>query len=254
MNTESFIKAFIRFRCRRGSLKNIYSDNGSNLVGANELRLTVNKWNSCSKLSSFFLLNSIEWVFNPPTASNFGGVWESLIGVFRRVFNSLSLSIKSFSLDSLATLFAEIEGILNSRPITKCSDDPLDSAPLTPNSIILLNGTDFKPLASSSARDYYLSRWKYVHHISDLFWKKWIKLYLPSLKIRHKWHTVERDLKVGDLVLVMDMSMPRSLWPLALVQEVKLSRDCHVRSATVKTRSSVFVRPVNKLVLLEGSD
>ena len=77
--------------------------------------------------------------------------------------------------------------------------------------------------------------------------------YLPELQRRTKWRGEQRDLCIGDLVLVVDEMCPRGLWPLALVLEVQVGRDGHVRSARLKSRSAIMVRPITKLVLLESS-
>ena len=55
-----------------------------------------------------------------------------------------------------------------------------------------------------------------------------------------------------DIVLVMDESMPRGLWPLARVVEPKIGRDGLVRSVLLQTKSAQLVRPITKIVMLEG--
>ena len=69
---------------------------------------------------------------------------------------------------------------------------------------------------------------------------------------RHKWLEVKPNLQVGSLVLIMDEKVPRGAWPLGLVLETNVGRDGLVRSARLKTKTSVLVRPISKLVLLEG--
>lgn len=79
MDTDSCINAIRRFMSRYGVPKFIRSDNGTNLVGAErELREQIQKFSE-TKLDNFMLDNNIDWEFNPPAASNFGGVWERLI-------------------------------------------------------------------------------------------------------------------------------------------------------------------------------
>ena len=69
-----------------------------------------------------------------------------------------------------------------------------------------------------------------------------------------KVHKVQGNLAINDIVLLMDESLPRSVWPLGRVLEVYYNqRDGLVRSAKVKTRSTELVRPINKIVLLESS-
>jgi hypothetical protein len=100
----------------------------------------------------------------------------------------------------------------------------------------------------------YGKRWRYVQYLSDLFWKKWLREYLPELQRRMKWVKKQRNLKVGDLVLIVEEGLPRCLWPLGLVVEIKEGRDGLVRSAVLKTRATRLVRPISKIVLLETDD
>ena len=53
-------------------------------------------------------------------------------------------------------------------------------------------------------------------------------------------------------MLVVDEASPRGSWPLGLVEETKTGRDGLVRSAKIRCRTGQYVRPITKLVLLEG--
>ena len=90
-----------------------------------------------------------------------------------------------------------------------------------------------------------------VQHLLDLFWKQWLKQYLPELQHRVKWLKKCRNFKVGDLVLLCDENTPRGVWPMAIVTSVNVSKDGLVRTVTVRTKASSFTRPVTKLVSLE---
>ena len=52
-----------------------------------------------------------------------GGIWERIIRSVRKVHNAL-LKNRSPNDEGLSTLMCEVEAILNSRPLTKVSDDP----------------------------------------------------------------------------------------------------------------------------------
>jgi len=66
-----------------------------------------------------------------------GGLWERMVRTIKRVLNAIT-EPKSLYDDVLETLLCEVESIVNSRPITKLSNDPLDPSPLTPNHLLLL--------------------------------------------------------------------------------------------------------------------
>ena len=64
-----------------------------------------------------------------------------------------------------------------------------------------------------------------------------------------------RNLEVGDVVLILNESTPRSSWPLGRILDIYHNmQDGLVRSVKLKTSTSVIIRPVDKLVLLEAAD
>jgi len=94
--------------------------------------------------------------------------------------------------------------------------------------------------------DEYRRFWRAVQLLADLFWRRWTKEYLPLLQRRQKWLQPQRNLKVGDLVLVCDEH--------AIVEETFPDRDGTVRRVRVRTASTEYLRDVRKLCLLEASD
>lgn len=108
------------------------SDNGTNFIGGNkELSSAISQWN-VQKIHGFFLQKHIKWIFNPPSGSHHGGLWEHCIRTVRKVLNAV-LKEQALDYEGLSTLMCEVEAIVNSRLITKSSDDPKDCEALTPN-------------------------------------------------------------------------------------------------------------------------
>ena len=118
LTTDSFLHALTRFIARRGRPQLIRCDNGTNFVSAEkELKKSIDQWNT-KYLEESLLQKNISWKFNPPGASHHGGVWERQIRTIRKVLGALTNEqIIRFSDESLATLFCEIEYILNNRPL-----------------------------------------------------------------------------------------------------------------------------------------
>ena len=122
METDSFIQALRRFIARRGVVTSIRSDNGGNFVGAErELKRALSELDH-EKIRGFLQSHGadwIEWERNPPAASHMGGIWERQIRSVRGVLSSL-MKTHGHILDdeSLRTLLAEAEAIVNSRPLT----------------------------------------------------------------------------------------------------------------------------------------
>ena len=170
----------------------------------------------------------------------------------RKVFSAL---IKEQTMDDegISTLLCEVESIVNGRPITKVrrpersrSVNPQPSTTVTPWISSIPPGR-FSRSDNSSVR-----RWRPVQYLSDLFWRRWLREYLSSLQQRQKWNELQRNVEVNDIVLVLDDKAPRCSWPFGRVLEVHTNKkDGLVRSAKIKTITSVMVRPISKLILLE---
>ncbi|XP_028411636.1 uncharacterized protein LOC114534738 [Dendronephthya gigantea] len=252
LDTDSFIDALRRFVARRGQPMEIRSDNGGNFVkGERVLRQAIDEWNQ-EQIHDFLLQRNVKWTFNPPAGSHFGGVWERCIRTVRKVMKAL-MTEQVLHDESLNTLFCEVESVVNSRPITKLSDDPRDEEPLTPNHLLLLRHQPALPPGVFGKEDNQnRRRWRQVQYLCNLFWRRWVREYLPLLQKRQKWNASKRNVAVNDIVMVLDDSKPRGVWPLARVLEVyRNKRDGLVRSVKLKTSSNELVRPVDKIVLLE---
>ncbi|XP_060555752.1 uncharacterized protein LOC132716484 [Ruditapes philippinarum] len=253
LSTDSFIAALQRFISRRGLPEKVYSDNGTNLVSGDcELRKSLREWNQ-SEIGQFMLQREIEWNFNPPSASHMGGIWERMIRSTRAILRSL-VKEQLLTDEQLLTVVTEVEKILNDRPITRVSDDPKDPPVLTPSMILLLKSNTCIPRGIFRKEDTYAKRrWRQAQYLADIFWKRWIREYIPTLQSRQKWLRPQRDIREGDIVLVAQENIPRGQWPLGRVVSINVGRDGHTRSCVVKTSMSQFIRPITKLCLLECS-
>ena len=248
MTTDSFINVLRRFIGRRGQVKTIMSDHGTNMIGVRkEIRNCFQEVNS-SKVERELMKLGVDWKFNPPGASHFGGVWERMIGVFRRVFECIRSS-QILDDDSLATLFCEVEAIINSRPLCPLTSDVNDSRAITPN-MLLTMGSCPEALDGIEAENCLRKRWRQVQHLAEQFWIRWRKEYLTTLQTRQKWRREKRNVQVGDIVLMVCENSPRCHWPLAIVEETMHSNDGFVRRVKLRANGKIYERPIWKLVLL----
>ena len=98
---------------------------------------------------------------------------------------------------------------------------PRDMEAFTPNHLLLLrSGPSAPPGLFSKDEIYSRRRWRQVQYLADIFWRRWIKEYLPSLQERQKWNRPRRNFAVDDIVLVADPSCPRSCWPIGRILDV----------------------------------
>ena len=254
LTADSFLAAFQRFVSRRGMPEVVHSDNGRNLVsGDRELKRCLSDWNH-SKIGRHMVKREIEWHFNPPSASHMGGLWERLLRSTRTILKSL-IKEQLLNDEQLLTLMTETENILNSRPITHVSRDPDDPLPLTPNMLLMMKSETHIPYRICENENSPTRKlWRQIQYLVNVFWRRWVREYLPTLQRRQKWQRSTRDLRVGDVVLLAHEKVSRGQWPLGVVEDVKTGRDGHVRSCVVKTKDSKAVKPITKLCLLEGSN
>ena len=243
--------ALFRFVARRGTPVSIYSDNGSNFVGAHAL---LRKWLSDLNqraISDRLLPRGIQWHFNPPYASHRGGVWERLIRSFRKVLNAICTE-QTPTDETLLTVFTEVERILNNRPIIPLSSDDVDSVALCPNDLLIRkNNTGVEGAGNFSDR--FRANWKQAQYLAGMFWKRWRAEYLPLLQLRQRWISRFRNFKEGDVVLVASENIPKSIWPLGFVVSAHVDPDGLVRTVSVRTKDGVIIRDIRKLCLLEGA-
>ena len=149
--------------------------------------------------------------------------------------------------EGLRTFLVEVEKILNDRPITPVSSDPQDLEALTPNHILLLHRNSSSPPDKFEESDRFKARWKHVQVLSNEFWQRWTKEYLPTLQERQKWLHPKPNFKVEDLVLMVDKNTPHGQWPKALVEQVFPDSEGMVRQVVVRTADGVYRRDVRKL-------
>ncbi|XP_062704409.1 uncharacterized protein LOC109433030 [Aedes albopictus] len=251
LSTDSCIMAIRNFIARRGQPRKIYSDRGTNFVGANRelqnLQTTVNH----DEIMREFTTTETEWVFNPPLAPHMGGSWERLI---RTVKNNLSAvcSTKALTDEVLRNLLIEIENVVNCRPLTHVPVDDDSGPALTPNHFLVGSSNGTKPLVNIDDSGYALKQNMCTSQIlANTFWKRWVTDYLPEITRRSKWFQSTRPIATGDIVVIVDPKLPRNCWPKGRVISTKEGRDSQIRSATVQTISGVYERPVAKLAILD---
>ena len=194
---------------------------------------------------------NVTWHFRPPSASHWGGIWERMIGIVRRIMPAM-LSSTRLTDEILETVFCEVESMINGRPLTKLNDSPDDLAPLAPYHLLLSQGNVSGPPGKFVEADMLRKRWRHVQHLANQFWRKWLRAYLPELQRRVKWTRECRNVAKHDLVIIADEMTPRNVWPLAIVKEVMIGRDGMVRSVKLRTTKNELVRPITKIVLLEA--
>ena len=248
LTTDGFLAALRRFVARRGIPAHIYSDNGTNFIGANnhlkELYVLLNSDTHKNQINQFAIEHHIQWHFIPARAPHFGGLWESTVKLFKHHFKRVVGELL-FTFEELNTLTIEIEGILNSRPISSLSSDPNDPLALTPAHCLV-----GKPLINlpepdlSSVPANRLSTWRHITKVRQDFWARWSLEYLNDLQVRSKWIKDGEKIDIGAIVLIKEKNLPCTQWALGKIVETHPGEDGTVRAVTVKMATGTVKRAV----------
>ena len=260
LTTEAFVASLRRFIARRGKPLTIWSDHGTNFVGAarelKELSHFLEECKTQNVVSKFCTSQNIEWKFIPERAPHFGGLWEAAV---KSVKSHLKHVVKNSRLtfEEFSTVLTQVEACLNSRPLTplpSTSDSDVIEV-LTPGHFLAGKPIESVPDPSVSYRSVsLLRRWHLCQSMVRHFWQRWSSEYIATLRRYTKWHHPERNVQVGDVVILQEDNVIPARWPLARVTETHPGNDGIVRVVTVKTSSGVYKRPVAKLALLLPQD
>lgn len=125
----------------RGPAKQLQSDCATNFTGACR-ELGMDKG-----VQKYLGEQGCSWTFNPPHASHMGGSWERMIGIARRILDSMFLLQKSrLTHEVLCTLMAEVTAIMNARPLVPVSVDPQQPFILSPSILLTQKSGILPPL------------------------------------------------------------------------------------------------------------
>ena len=254
LTTEAFLAAFDKFVSRRGLPHSMSSDNGLNFVGANNELKKLYKFiaidTTQNEIRNYLAKQEICLNFIPPRAPSQGGLWEAAVKSMKHHFYRVA-STALLTFEEFDRLKSKIEAILNSRPLTALSEDPSDLSALTAGHFLI-----GRPLIAKPDRDFTqhaitrLQRWDRVVNMQQNFWQRWSRDYLHQLQVRTKNYKSIVPVSVGQLVLMHVDNCPSMHWPLGKIIDIFPGKDGVTRVAKIRTATTTFERPINKLALL----
>ncbi|XP_033731561.1 uncharacterized protein LOC117321171 [Pecten maximus] len=262
MSASCFINALTRLIALRGPIKPLWSDRGTNFIGAASLIKAHVIHVEDSVFGSHLKCRGIVWRFNSPHSSHMSGIWERPIGIARRILKGILVNrnFKQLTHEVLCTFMHEVAAVMNSRPLVAVENDPQDPLVLSPGILVTQKqGDPLEPASNLSLKEMYTAQWKQVQILSDIFWKQWKSRYLDSLQSRRKWKTEQPSPQINDLVLMKDANVARGDWPVGIITKLFPSDDgkvrkCEVRIVNSNSERSVYTRPITELVMLLSED
>ncbi|XP_034827793.2 uncharacterized protein [Maniola hyperantus] len=231
----------------------IWSDNGRNMVGLkNEFAQFLERCSS--DIIEYANQQKIKFKFIVPYASHMSGLWERGVRSckyhLRRVVGNAHLTYEEFS-----TVLAQVEAVLNSRPLTPMSSDPNDFLPLSPAHFLV--GRTLTAPAYDNLEDtptHRLDRYQRVEQIRQHFWRRWSKEYISELQTRTKWRENTQDLKPNTMVIIKEDNFPPLRWHLGRVIRNIPGKDGISRVAEIQTASGLVRRAYTKICPLVDPD
>lgn len=199
-------------------------------------------------VTDFGLCEGIEFKFIPAYAPNFGGIWEA--GVKAAKFNLKRVAGNNgLTFEELTMLFSQTEAILNSRPLTPMSADPFDITPLTLWHFLI--GRPLSSLPAPTTTRISINRYQQLERMRQTFWTRWSR----EFQQRVKWQkNGERNVKIGDMVVVKDDQLPPMKWILGRIHHMYYGPDGICRVVDIKTSKGIVKRALTKICALPTGD
>jgi hypothetical protein len=246
LSASAFLRSLKRFIGRRGVPNLMISDNATCFK------------NEEVKLNAELIELRVKWQFIVEAAPWWGGFWERLVQTVKRSLRKI-LFRASVTYEELETVLVNVEGIVNSRPLTYIYDDDVQEV-ITPSHLLLgrrLLSTFDEPFEDGAEVDNAVitKRMRYLKSLSDHYWRRFKDEYLLELRSQHiQGMDPSRTPEVGEVVVVEGLSK-RNNWRLGKVVSLIHGGDNRCRAAVIKTfdgtSSHLTRRPIERLYPIE---
>ena len=256
LSADSFLGALKTMSWIKCPPKVIMTDNATNFTKASKILKEISKSN---KVREELNLKGINWIWTPAYSPHFGGIYERMVSTLKKEMVKL-IGLAQVTYHELRNHLAEIEGIVNSRPLIKTGNMEV----ITPKHIItgrhhnheemlnVMNSNDII-IQAEAIRSTLPKLYQELEERQARFWKNFQLQYLESLKYTKDTKGKANSghiPKAGDLVIIHSKD-PRLQWRKAIVLEVYPGIDNQIRKCRVRTATGETIRAARDLYPLE---
>ena len=240
-STSDFLIKHKEFCARKGDPRRIISDRGSQLVAGSivvakkDMPGQAVDWGKVTRDN-----RCTSWVF-VPVGCQWRNQTEAMVKVMKTALHHALPSGLVLRYSEMVTLLARVAFSINSRPLalgdvsgTSQQDD--DLMPLTPNQLLLGHTTSEVPEMEYDDCDKFSTRLNYIKSVHNEWWRRWIQDVLPTLIPCRKWKDQKRNLRVGDVVMMVYEGNFVNDYRLAMVTQVFPDEREIVRTVEISYR------------------
>ena len=109
-----------------------------------------------------------------------GGAMESMAKITKKALKSI-VRDRIFTDEALSTFLTEVESIINIGPLIAASDEFNNLELITQYHLLIgKSSPNCKPCVFQKQDISLRKKWKAVQAATEMFWKRWLKEYLPT--------------------------------------------------------------------------
>ncbi|KAK7901408.1 hypothetical protein WMY93_018177 [Mugilogobius chulae] len=214
--------AYQRFTALRGHPQKVWSDPGTNFIGAKTVLKDLYEFlqtQDKTSIEEYAVRNSTNWAWKvlPADSPHRNGAAEAAVKVAKRALQSLGKSA-DLTFSEFLTALQVAANLANQRPIDakiQSQEDRIEY--VTPNSLLMGRASHEGDFSTFTFESYSYKRLQEIETQVNSFWRAWSQLAGPNLFIRSKWHTLERNVAVGDIVWLCDQNALRGQFRLGRI-------------------------------------
>ena len=245
--TAAFLLQWTKFVSIRGDPEVVVSDRGSQLTSKNNVVAFSDKESPTAwgwdEVKAEGARKGTDWRWVPAGSQFRNGLAERRVAILKRTLDHLLSSSMicgkpTLNYVELSSMLSRVCNIVNDRPVSLKNLNEDVKVPLTVNQLLLGKTMTARPLVDlegDRVEENYHAVDSYLHELTNTWWNMWKCQALPTLLpyYRGKDSDRHRNLRVGDVCLLLYESKVIAHYRLVRVYKVVLSKDDCVRTVIV---------------------